>query len=68
MFVDRNLNDEEMLSGMPWTALIAKSPENAGYGYTQAAIAELFTEGEAKELIEYLREELPSVYADHDTV
>jgi hypothetical protein len=53
LFVDRNLNDEEMWCGI-WTALIAESPETPGYGYTQAAIAELFTEGEAKELIEYL--------------
>jgi hypothetical protein len=52
-FVDRSL-DDEFWSGQPWPALIADDPKAAGYGYTQAAIAELFTESEAKALAAFI--------------
>jgi len=45
--------------GQPWPALIAQSPETPGYRYTQAAIAELFTESEAKALAAFLESIVP---------
>jgi hypothetical protein len=58
-FVNRDF-DEAMWLGIPWTSFIADVPKETGcYGYTKSAVFELFTEGEAKMLVEYLKKIAP---------
>jgi hypothetical protein len=59
-FVNRDFDDyKTMWLGLPWTAFIAADHGATGYGYTKSAVAELFTEGEAKMLVEYLKRIAP---------
>jgi hypothetical protein len=59
-FVNRDFGYKATWLGVPWTAFIADVPEETGsYGYTQSAIEELFTEDEAKMLVEYLKKIVP---------
>jgi hypothetical protein len=58
-FVNRDF-DEAMWLGIPWTSFIADVPKETGcYGYTKSAVFELFTESEAKMLVEYLKRIAP---------
>jgi hypothetical protein len=51
-FVDRCMDGVDM----PWPTLIENyNPQPTGFGYTQAALREMFTEAEAEAVVEHLR-------------